>query len=100
MTQKEYLKQFEKVLNECLRIVTIKNADYANSDDAFANFRAVSNFGIDPKQAILVRMTDKMMRISNLLKRSNQVTDEKITDTLIDLANYSIILKLFIEDQK
>ena len=47
-------------------------------------------------------MSDKLSRIANLLKSEakNSVKDESIEDTLIDLANYSIILKILIEDKK
>ena len=40
-----------------------------------------------------------MTRIGNLLKQDVEasVADEKITDTLEDLANYSIILKVYID---
>ena len=45
---------------------------------------------------ILVRMADKMSRISTLIDQEAQVKDEAIEDTLQDLANYSIILKLYL----
>jgi hypothetical protein len=44
-------------------------------------------------------MADKMSRIINLTERDAEVKDESINDTLVDLANYSIILKLYIESK-
>src|SRR5262245_42124831 len=44
-----------------------KNADYANSHDPFKNFKATTAIGVGPERAMLVRMTDKVSRISNLL---------------------------------
>jgi len=43
-------------------------------------------------------MTDKLMRISNLTRQENAVSDEKITDTLLDLSCYAILMKIRLED--
>lgn len=62
-----------------------KNHDYGDSvKDTF------DKFGID---AFLVRMYDKINRVYTLTRKdaSQKVADEKVTDTLLDLANYSII---------
>lgn len=76
-----------------------KNKDYCGqSGDPFHNFKLVDTLGItDPGTAILVRMSDKMARISSLLKNKAQVQDETILDTCIDLANYAVILAIWIE---
>ena len=100
MNQQQFLKRMEEEYTKNVEISRKKNSDYAGLDDPFKNFKACEMFGIDPKQAILVRMTDKMTRISNLLQREAQVLDESIGDTLSDLCNYSMILKLFIENEK
>jgi len=80
-----------------------KNSDYAGSKDPFKNFRQCENLGIcSVEQGILVRMTDKMSRIATLIGENTEakVTDEKLTDTLNDLANYSVILKCYLEAKK
>ena len=45
-------------------------------------------------------MTDKLQRISNLLEKEAEVKDESILDTLQDLSNYSLILRVYIESRK
>ena len=46
-----------------------------------------------------IRLSDKLNRFKNLTKNKNQaVEDESIIDTLIDLANYSIMTILEIEN--
>lgn len=98
MNQKDFLKALEKSYAENIEISRKKNSDYATDSNAFLNFEACSMLGIDPKVGFLVRMSDKLVRISNLINKDAQVKDESISDTLSDLANYSMIFKLYIEN--
>jgi hypothetical protein len=100
MSQKDFLRRLLEEHNACVEISRRKNADYAGDGDAFKNFRGSEMIGVDPAQAILVRMTDKITRCSNLLRRPAQVKDESIADTLRDLSNYALILLLLIEQQR
>lgn len=45
------------------------------------------------QHSILVRLMDKMERIKTLLTNgeNNRVTDEKVEDTLLDMANYCLM---------
>lgn len=99
MDQKQFLKRLEELHMGCVEISRAKNSDYANVDDPFYNFRASAAFGIDVGKGIIVRMTDKLSRISNLLTRDAKVKDESILDTLSDLSNYALILRAFIESE-
>lgn len=49
------------------------------------------------EESILTRMTEKLQRAINLLKRDAMVKGEAITDTLQDLAVYALILKIALE---
>jgi hypothetical protein len=40
-----------------------------------------------------------MSRISTLIDKEAKVEDEKIIDTLVDLANYAIILKVYLSQK-
>ena len=101
MTQQEYLAEFTKITNAMCDLTAKKNADYADSQDAFANFRLCEELGVCTTEAgILTRMTDKLQRVANLLKRDGQVADEKIEDTLLDNAVYSIILTIYLRYEK
>lgn len=91
---------FKETLDTMYSIMVAKNADYAGTTDPFANFMQVENLGISTaEKGILVRITDKLSRISNLLETEAQVKDEAITDTLQDMANYAVILKCLIEEK-
>lgn len=96
MTKEEFLDAFVATTSAMVQTVQAKNNDYTVSDDPFDNFMAVELFGIcGAETGILVRMTDKFKRITSLLGGKQQmVKDEAVEDTLDDLANYAIILKL------
>ena len=97
MTQKQFLTRLQQLYAENLDISRRKNADYADQGDPFKNFRACELYGIKVEDAILVRMSDKMVRVGNLLKREAEVSDESIKDSLSDLANYAMILRMYLE---
>jgi len=92
-TPEDYLKRFKEITEEMYEITKAKNNDYSWSKFAFKNFEQIewiTDWNISTASWILVRMTDKMSRIATLLNWEQQVADEKITDTLRDLSNYSI----------
>ena len=74
---------FKEITDRMLEIYKAKNTDYGSSvSDTYRDFGLVS---------FLVRMQDKMNRLKTLNKNKAKVLDEKIEDTLLDLANYSIL---------
>lgn len=95
------LESLEKTFAECLEIAKRKNADYAgDNQDPFKNFKNATVVGVSVERGILVRLMDKMSRISNLLYKEAQVKDESIQDTLGDIINYVAILKAYIENEQ
>lgn len=89
----ENLKSFETIINEMLSTYEKKNHDYGNSfDDTCDKFGLI---------AAAVRMNDKMSRINSLMSgKTAKVTDEKLEDTLKDLANYCIMTLMYIKKTK
>jgi hypothetical protein len=100
MTNEEFIASIKQTFLDGVKIVQAKNADYANNADPFKNFRFAELVGVDPRRGILIRMTDKLARVSNLLDKEAAVKDEAIQDTLLDLINYTAILKAFLEEGK
>ena len=96
MTTKQFLDYIEKTFQHCHTILIDKNADYAEENSPFKNFKISETVGVPVERAILVRMTDKMSRISNLLDKEESVKGESINDSLDDLINYAGILKAYI----
>lgn len=76
-----------------------KNQDYAGGHgrSPFANFERVEAMGITTvEKGFLVRMTDKMSRLSSFLESGEfKVKDESFEDTLVDLINYSVLLSAY-----
>ncbi len=84
---------FDSLLAEMATIHKAKNHDYSNPEDKdyYSNFRECEELGIEAWRGIIVRMSDKWKRIKRLSQRDAAVKDETIEDTLIDLANYSLL---------
>lgn len=83
-----YIDVHKKLLDDMHDLYIKKNADYGNSvHDTYEKYGLVS---------FLVRMEDKLNRVRNLNKDNVKISDakvkdEKIEDTLMDLANYAIL---------
>ena len=100
MTRDQFLARLAELYDANLAIAKTKNADYAD-DDPFKNFRQCEHLGLAPVGVgIAVRMSDKLARISNLLSRPAEVADESVGDTLSDLANYAMILRVWLEQPR
>ena len=81
-----------KVCKELTETYKKKNADYGNS---FEN--SLDKHGLI---AGIVRMDDKMSRLISLnSKNEQQVMDESLRDTLMDLANYAIMSVMWLDEQ-
>lgn len=83
------LQQLEKIQNECKQVFEKKNKDYG---DAFSQHGTVG---------VLVRISDKMSRFTNISKKGLEisVSDETLKDTLMDLHNYAAMAIMCMEDE-
>ena len=100
--KKDNVTLFREITQKMADTYAKKNADY---DDSFG--KSLDEFGL---VAGIVRMSDKFNRIKNLTKQSNapencgiettpQVRDESIKDTLLDLACYSVMALVWLEQK-
>lgn len=82
-------KQMRVVQDEAFELFKRKNRDYG---DAFADFGPVG---------VLVRMGDKIRRMTSISKSGvTLVDDEGLRDTLIDLHNYSAMAVMLMDEEK
>ena len=73
----------KKICEKLNKIYEKKNHDYGDSFGETYNELGIIS--------CVTRMNDKMNRLKTLVKTDNQVEDESISDTLLDLANYAVM---------
>jgi len=86
--------KFEDVLDQMLAIHKTKDADYSGGNESFSNFKESERIGVNDWKGAFIRLQDKYSRCCNLIKKkeAHAVKTETLDDTLIDLANYAIIV--------
>ena len=85
---------FEQLANQLIDTQKRKNADYGSSFD-----QTLNEFGL---VASATRMSDKFNRFKSLMHCGStaRVEDEKIEDTLMDLAAYAIMTVEWMKKQQ
>ncbi len=82
------LKSMEDTFGSALSLAEVKNHDYAGAgvdSDPLKNFRRAPDLaGVSLERGILVRLSDKLCRLSNILESEVAVGDERLEDTIID----------------
>lgn len=104
MTREELLKHHEVICKQARDLMDKKNRDYAGNDgkEPFANFTRVEAMGIcSTEQGFMVRLTDKMSRLSSILQSGKtNVTNETFDDTLVDVINYIVLLSAYRQEKQ
>ena len=85
--------KFKEITDEMNALYERKNHDYGNSfSETYRKLGIVS---------AATRMLDKMNRIVSLVTKDKQeVNDESLRDTLIDIANYAVMTIMEIDKKK
>ena len=90
MTIEEKIQKHQELLHTLHEVYIAKNHDYGDSvHDTYNKYGIVS---------FLVRLEDKLNRARTISSKSQMVEDEKLKDTLLDMANYAILAILELED--
>ncbi len=71
---------------ECDRVMAEKQRDYGNL-----------NIAIWDVLGVVVRLTDKVMRLRELILSGRSPQNESIRDTAVDIRNYGLILLMLID---
>jgi len=89
------------ILDNMQAVYEAKDNDYSATGLPMGNLRKCEDAGIDAWRGCLVRIGDKMSRLENFLNEKEYlVISEKAEDTVIDLANYAILMSCLIEEIK
>jgi len=104
MTKQAYMEFHEKTCKRLMEVTKAKNADYTGgNDDPFANFRQIEKLVSVPNVVeigFVTRMSDKLARIGSFVTKGElKVKEESVEDTLLDLANYCILMAGFLKSR-
>lgn len=105
MNREDYFQFHRKLCAEALELSIRKNHDYSGGADGthpFQNFEFAEamNMGVTTEQGFLVRLGDKIKRLSGFCKTGRfEVSDESFRDTAVDVINYICLLSAYV-DQK
>ena len=89
------------ILDNMQSVYEAKDNDYSATGLPMGNLRKCEEAGIDAWRGCLVRIGDKMSRLENFLKEKEYlVISEKAEDTVVDLANYAILMSCLLEELK
>lgn len=103
MNQEQYLKRFKELIDFMYETTKAKNHDYCgDTSRPFKNFEMVETMGFaSTEQGFMTRIIDKVMRVAGFVKNGTlKVVDEKVTDTLIDCANYCLLMVCYLESKQ
>ena len=85
------IEKHEELLNYIHNMYITKNHDYGDSvHDTYMKYGITS---------FLVRLEDKLNRARTISKKEQLVKDEKLMDTLLDMANYAILAVMELEEE-
>ena len=95
--EQKYMDVIDKLKNTFLK----KNHDYGSS--VKKNYDKFESYGKNEGlKYVFGRIAEKHDRLENLIygDHTNQVTDEPIEDTLLDMANYAILAAVSVQEHK
>ena len=99
MTLAEQKQLFQKISFTMEEILTNKGNDYANAD-RLSNFKLAAELcGISPEINCLSLISTKVARLGVLLN-NDSIFNESVEDSIIDLANYSVLLYMIIKENE
>ena len=104
MTRDDLMKIHEDLCLKGRELMEKKNRDYAGrgGSEPFANFTRVESMGIcSTESGMLVRLTDKMSRLSSFAESGKlAVENESFEDTIVDVINYMVLFYAYIKNKK
>lgn len=109
ITLDQVYKTQDELFGQARSIIQKKGHDYNRSQqekgDTLFNMRVAKLLGIveSDTQSVLVRLSDKFMRLNSLTKDpkvSASVKDESVRDTIVDVMNYATYLYLFYDEER
>jgi hypothetical protein len=99
MKRESQERMFERFTQKQKDVLLSKGNDYAN-EDVLSNFKLSGSIcGITAELNCLSLMATKVARLGVLLNSKEAPKNESIEDSILDLANYTFLLKCLINDK-
>jgi len=100
MNLEAQLDHFDNLVKQMREVIIKKGNDYAN-EDKLSNFKTAGpNAGLTPEQNCLSLISTKVARLGTLFNSKKLPSNEAVSDSVMDLANYSILLHMIINEYK
>lgn len=90
-------QKYHDLLKEAGQLHDRKQKDYGVADDPFRNIRNSVDFGVDPWIGCMIRANDKMKRVQAFAQKG-ELANESLRDSLMDLAVYSLIAVVLLDE--
>lgn len=98
MTIQEQKEHLDEVLSQMTYLLLRKGNDYAN-EDRLSNFKLAGSIaGGNAATNCLNMIATKVARLGNLLTSDKIPVNESINDSVIDLANYAVLLHMILNE--
>lgn len=98
MTLETQEKEFFAMTEKMQEVMFSKGNDYANTD-RLSNFKLAGQIaGLTPELNCLSLIATKVARLGVLLNAKTSPNNESIQDSILDLANYSLLLSMILND--
>lgn len=99
MTKEDQEKHFNQMTEQMRTILLSKGDDYANTD-RLSNFKLAGSIsGLNAELNCLSLISTKVARLGVLLNSDKTPNNESVLDSVLDLANYSILLSMILKDK-
>lgn len=99
MTLNEQRKHFSKFIKKMDRTMLKKGSDYAGHD-RLSNFKLSGQITQTSAEINCLNLIATKVARLGILLQSNKVNNESISDSILDLANYAILLDQLIYDKE
>ena len=99
MTKTDQEQYFDEVIEKMRNTLLSKGNDYAN-EDRLSNFKLAGSIcGLKAELNCLSLISTKVARLGVLLNSNKEPNNESVQDSVLDLANYSILLSMILKDK-
>lgn len=100
MTHDEQIKHFQALTDQMKEVLFKKGGDYANAD-RLSNFKLAGSIcGLKAEMNCLSLIATKVARLGVLLNSDKEPNNESIHDSVLDLANYSVLLSMILKEKQ